>query len=360
MKSSSSRYGLFVVASLILVMAGVVWNLRAQRANLVRAQTANRHETQHAVSLLIRAFLADTQLTYSALSQTTALYAGKEMKTQALLTRTPRAMAISYLNGDRQGLQTGYNGRWFWRSAPGSGMRAHAEVMQEAPAMMARRLSLMLDNYTIEWKNSGIDEGRAVEILEIRPSRDIDGARGPGKILTIDSETGLTVSTRTFDYNWQMVMQSKLSKIDFTPTITAKTFASPQEMSQAAKTKPWLAQDMGHNDAEVAQMTGFQPPTPTYVPPGFMMDGVGVHRCNENGTGPMAAFTRYTDGLNVLTVFAMPEPEVDTMTAPEQICDFGSGTLISAKTPNGYAIVVSDLPPATLRRVVDSTKVVMK
>ncbi len=360
MKSSSSRYGLFVVASLILVMAGVVWNYRAQRANLLRTQTAERRETQHAVSLLMRAFLADTQLTYSALSQTTALYAGKEMKTQARLTRTPRAMAISYLSGDRKGLETGYNGRWFWRSAPGGEMRAHAEVRQDAPDMVARRLSLMLDNYTIEWKNSGIDDGRPVEVLEIRPSRNIDGARGPGKILTIDSESGLTVSTRTFDYKWQMVMHSKLSEIDFTPQITSKTFASPAEMTRAAKTKPWLAQDMGHNAQKVAQHTGFLPPTPVYVPPGFVNDGVGVHRCNENGTGPMAAFTRYTDGLNVLTVFAMPEPKVETMTAPEQICDFGSGTLISTKTPQGYVIVVSDLPPATLRRVVDSTKIVKK
>ena len=371
-----SRYGLALASAFILTVAGGVWQIRAQKAALrleqsqqaarvakasSQARSEERRSTQHAVSLLIRSFLASRQASYSALSQTKAMYAGKEMQSTARITRTPTAMAINYISGDRKGLSLGYNQRWMWRQPSGAPMEAYAEMMEEPASILARRMTLMLDNYSVTRQGEGKIEGRAVEILEIRPLHAIDGAKGPGKSLSVDRETGLALETETFDHQWKSMMKSSLSQVDFTPVITASTFASPHSMSQAAKRKTWMASEMGHAHEDVALKTGWQPPTPKYLPPGFAFDSVGVHHCGVPGavgggeSGPVAAMARYTDGLNTLSVFAMPEPDGAKSASPEAVCDFGPGTLISKPGAGGYIIAVADLPEPTLRRVVDST-----
>ncbi len=374
-----SRYGLALASAFVLTVAGAVWSIRTQKAALKteqrqqiaqmaalrdqekRSSQEENRNSQHAVSLLIRAFLAERQISYSALAETQATYAGKEMQSTARITRTPSAMAISYVKGDKQGLTAGYNQRWMWRQQNGAPMEAYAELTDEPASVLARRLTLMLDNYSVSRVSSGKVGGRAVEVLEIKPLRAIDGANGPGKNLSVDAETGLALETETFDHQWKRMMKSSLSQINFAPHITPATFASPGAMSAAAKRKPWMARDMGSDRVDVARETGWQPPTPKYLPPGFAFDGVGVHHCTQPGAdvsgaqgGAVASMARYTDGLNTLSVFAMAEPK-GSSAAPEQVCDFGPGTLISKRDHGGFVIAVADLPEVTLRRVVDST-----
>jgi hypothetical protein len=129
-----SRYGLVLASFLVLATAGAVWTIRAQKSALKaqhRAQVAqierlaettkstSRRESQHAVSLLIRAFLAERQTTYSALAETRAVFAGQTLKSHARITRRPDAMAIAYVKGDRSGVTLGYNQRWAWRQKNG-------------------------------------------------------------------------------------------------------------------------------------------------------------------------------------------------------------------------------------------------
>jgi negative regulator of sigma E activity len=204
-----------------------------------------------------------------------------------------------------------------------------------------------------------------VEVIEIRPLRssaEIDGAKGPGKNISVDVETGLPLETESFDHQWQSVMKSSLSQVNFSPRITDKTFASLDAMTAAAKRKDWMAHEMGHKREDVARMTGWQPPAPKYLPPGFAFDSVGAHHCADPNApadapsqknAPLASMARYTDGLNTLSVFAMPETTQSA--APEQVCDFGPGTLVSQKQKGGFIIAVGDLPAETLRRVAKST-----
>jgi negative regulator of sigma E activity len=362
---------LVLASAFVLTVAGAVWSIRAQKAALkaeqkqvitrmAELQTTERRQSQHAVSLLIRAFLAERQSTYSALAETKANYAGKSMHSTAKVTRTPTAMAISYISGDRQGLSLGYNQRWMWRQRSGAPMEAYAEMTDEPASVLAKRVTLMLDNYSVSRVRSDAVSGRKVEVLEIRPLRAIDGAKGPGKYLSVDEETGLALQTETFDHQWRSMMKSSLSQIDFSPRITPQTFASLEAMSQAAKRRTWMARDLGSDRQDVARETGWQPPEPKYLPPGFAFDSVGVHHCDPldgaktDASGQVAAMSRYTDGLNTLSVFAMAPPS-GAGTAPEQVCDFGPGTLISKNDKGGFVIVVADLPEATLHRVAEST-----
>ena len=377
--SVPSRYGLFLVSAIVLALAFGLWNERAHQGQLQatalrerQSATQDRRQTQHAVSLLIRAFVADNQLKYSAISQTEATYADQKMQTKARITRTPESMAIVYLDGDRKGLNSGFNQNWFWRHKPGTPMQAYAAVEHDATEMAAKRFAMLLDNYEVKWLKDDTIAGRAVEIVEIHPINPIDGAKGPGKQLGIDKETGLTVLTTTYNYQWQPVMSSTLSEIDFSPTITAATFPSPTAMHDVAKKKPWMAREMGSHRDEVARLTGVVPPQPKELPRGFAFDAVGIHRCETVGAPSHAALTRYTDGLNTLTVFAMKNADLQrekslhegaatTKNAPkdatrsgDQACDFGPGTLVMRDVPQGRIIAVGDLPPVTLRRVVDS------
>jgi negative regulator of sigma E activity len=366
--SAPSRYGLFIVSAIVLALAFGLWNDRAHQASVRHAASQERQRTQHAVSLLIHAFLADNQLKYSALSETSATYGDHTMKTEARITRAPGSMAIVFLKGDREGLHSGYNQKWFWRqSKPGAPMQAYAAVQQDAAAIVAKRFAMMLDNYHVQWIKEDEIAGRPVEVVQIRPLEPIDGAQGPGKQLGIDKETGLTLLTKTFNYQWHPVMSSTLKEIDFSPTITPATFATPNDMMNAAKKDPWLAQDMGNDHDDVAQKTGVVPPQPKYLPPGFAFDAVGVHRCSDDQGPTYAAMSRYTDGLNTLTVFAMKAETVrreakihgdskpQSTLAGDQACDFGPGTLVMRDTKDGRLIAVSDLPSVTLRRVVDNT-----
>lgn len=372
-----SRYGLALASAFVLTVAGAVWSIRAQKATLKAEQSQQialmdkereqeRRGSQHSIALLIRAFLAERQTSYSALVETRASYAGKVMQSTAKVIHTPTAMGIWYLKGDKQGLSLGYNQRWMWRQPSGAPMEAYAEMTEEPAALVAKRMTLMLENYSVSRVRADKVAGRDVEVLEIRPLHGIDGSTGPGKYLSVDQKTGLALETETFDHKWQSMMKSSLSQIDFSPRITPQTFASPSEMSQAAKRKTWMARDMGSDRADVARETGWQPPTPKYLPPGFAFDSVGVHHCGPTATvasgaqagpkdGPVAAMARYTDGLNTLSVFAMPAPEASPNASPEQVCDFGPGTLISKRGNGGFIIAVADLPESTLRKVVDST-----
>jgi negative regulator of sigma E activity len=366
--SAPSRYGLFIVAAIVLAVAFGVWSERAQQAAVRQATRQERQQSQHAVALLIRAFVADNQLKYSAISETTANYGGQEMHTQARITRAPHSMAIVYLKGDREGMHSGYNQKWFWRQTKaGAPMQAYAAVQHDAAATVARRFALMLDNYHVEKIKDHTIQGRPAEIVEIRPLNPVDGAKGPGKRLGIDKETGLTLLTETYNYQWLPVMSSTLSEVDLTPEITPTTFASPAEMMSAAQKTPWLAQDMGGNRDDVAAKTGVVAPQPKYLPNGFAFDSVGVHRCADAQGPTYASLSRYTDGLNTLTVFAMKaetarreaaihSDKQGKHTATGESCAFGPGTLVMRDTPEGRLIAVGDLPSATLRRVVDNTQ----
>ncbi len=147
-----------------------------------------------------------------------------------------------------------------------------------------------------------------------------------------------------------------------------------------------MAEEMGAHFDKVAQKTGIEPPKPGYIPDGFELDSYGVHNCDDPGQPYLAALTRYSDGINVLTIFAMkPLDKVSPTSASSadganrsrtpaskeaatskeaakggtesQACNFGPGTMLMRDTKIGRLLAVADLPPGILRRVLDSTDV---
>jgi len=392
--SPFSRYGLFVASAAVLVAAWFTWTLRSQRAPQVLVSSINRDSNlqerqrrQRAVALLFRAFHADNNLTYSAVSDTMAMYGGRTMEAVANVTRAPQSLSIEYTDGPQKGLRSGFNGRWFWRQNPGAQLEAYAAMKINAADIMARRFALMLENYDVEWKERGEIEGHAVEIVEVMPFHPAPGAQGPRKRIAIDTETGLSLRVETFDHRKQLIMRTTLSKVDYAPQVTP---IAPARIIEVSRRKDWMIQDLGHDTATVVKLTGLHPPKPAYLPQGFQFDTVGVHHCSDAKTPFQAALARYTDGVNTLTIFVLKpgtaadlancDPKSATSEdAPQtplaqpvvaetgalvpppggkgQACDFGPGTLVTRNTPQGRLIAVGDLPAAELQRVIDGASI---
>ena len=393
MNSSPFKCSLFWVSLVVVAAAAWLWNGNVQRRHelrLAQQQAVAEQSAQNAAGLLFRAFHADHFLTYSAISKTTARMAGKEMQTVARVVHAPQRLSILYLEGDYAGLHSGHNEQWAWRQVDASQpMIPYAEMERPTSDVAARRFALLLRNYRVVPTGQSTLDGRKAEIVELRPFEPAPGAQGPSKKLWIDRETGLTLRQQAFNYQMQPVMESVVTQVDFSPRIDGSTFVPPRKMQEAARQRPWVARDAGEDTMRVANMTGVYPPqvAADALPPGFEFDSVGTHRCETHGTPSgaacYAALTRYSDGLNALTVFAMKSgcaageaifknspnnspaanKNADKNSAQQQntdsmpACDYGPGTLVMRDAGNGQLIAVADLPAPVLRRVLEAASV---
>lgn len=348
MRSSVSRLCLPLAALAVLVAALTIYSMR--RAN-----------ARFAGEMLTRTYQADNGLTYKATSSVTATYGKHKMKSEAKIVRAPNKLSITYISGDQAGLQSGYNERWFWRrDKPGAPIKAYAEVKLKPADMAAKRFDLMMRNYRAFLIGKDQVNGRPTEIVEVRPRNYVDGARGPFKRFWIDHDSGLTLRTDAFNYQKQLVMSTVLSAVELNPNIEPDTFASTASMLQVASRGGWTAEEMGEDTADVERETGIRISNPGYLPPGFAFDGVGVHTCTGFGESERAALSRYSDGVNALTIFALAgtkATKAQIKDATRGSCDFGPGTMVMADKGELHTVAVGDLPPVTLRRVLDSTTV---
>ena len=377
MNSSPFKCSVFWVSLLVVAASFFLWNDRQQKRQHIALQK-QQLQTQRAAALLFRTFHTDNYLTYSALSKTTARMGDKEMESVARLVHAPRRLAISYIKGDHAGLRGGYIDHWAWRQAGSAGpMIPYAELERPADEMAAQRFALLLENYQASWKGEETISGRKADVVQLLPMQPAEGARGPARKLWIDSKTGLTLRQQSFNHQMMPVMESVLSEVNYAPQITFQTFVTPQQLKQAAKKKPWMVHDNGHHGERVAQLSGLMPPSPKSLPSGFRFDSVGTHRC-QICTGPCyAGLSRYTDGLNTLTVFAVNltcpnfpyknakadgkppknESQKAQLKTALQSDAFGPGTMVMRDTTQGHLVAVGDLPIPALRRVLDSTAI---
>jgi outer membrane lipoprotein-sorting protein len=358
-----SRYGLFAATAAVLGASFWLWNTRREGA------TPAVSDAKLATSLVNRTYQADNNMQYSATTKVTAMYGDDMMVSEARVVRAPHKMAITYISGDKAGLQSGYNDRWFWRRGSGGNMVAYAEVPQRPSEMAARRFKLMMENYRGYFLGDEELGGHAAHVVELRPIHSIDGAQGPVKRMWIDSKSGLTLRSDNYNCRKELVMRSVLSDINLQPQISQATFTPTENMRKAADSNGWIALEVGANASKVIEQTGISPPKADWIPAGFELDGHGVHTCPPERAEPvLAALTRYTDGLNTLTIFAMRVLDVtseasttggkaqDKKASEKKSCDFGPGTMVMRNKGSVRLLAVADLPPVTLERVLDATK----
>ncbi|MDQ3815200.1 MAG: hypothetical protein M3347_14860 [Armatimonadota bacterium] len=359
------------MSALVLILALAVRTLRLQAPQGDKQTKTNleqRQRTQRAVALLYQALIADKQVSYTAISDTTVSYGGRQINSKARVIHAPRRLALEYIGGDAQGVAAGFNERWFWRKAdlkdPAEPRKVYAEVQEETEEMAAKRFALILDNYSAAWEKSEDVAGRPADVILLRPFQPVAGAQGPGKRLWIDSETHLTVGVETLNHQMQPVMRSMLTEVRVQlatadKSSTSSLAQSPLMSVSLPKDESWVAEDMGDNRLAVEKTTGVQPPQPRILPPGFQLESVGVHRCRLPGKSESqaAALSRYTDGMNTLTIFAMKPQKEASGSRTEETCNFGLSTLVMRDTERGRMIAMADLPKPILQSIVDSAHI---
>ena len=362
--------GYSVVALGVAGWAAVTWMGRDVTPAAVAAPSDAR-----AWMLLERSLRADAQTPFSAHVQTVVFAGSRQAQSEAQLWHAPGQIAVSYLSGPMRGQQSGYSQRWFWRQESGGPLQSYAEVAR-SPAEMARaRFELMRQNYRAQLQAPRQIDGRTVEVVELLPRHPARGARGPARRVFIDAQTSLTLRTEAFNYRLQPVSHSTFSHLNLTDLSTAN-FESPAAIAQAAKVGFWQGEELGRDERAVEAKSGLTPPQSDHLPSGFTVDGMGVHRCVRSVPGlQLAAFTRYTDGLNELTLFAVRSVPLagaplagasvavasitqapDVVTLPpsgksaDMNCNFGPATVISRAQSGGTLVAMGDLPVEVLQR----------
>ncbi len=329
-----------------------------ENASIESASDQNA-DSPAALALLKRSTLADNTLSYSALSQTVAFMGGHSLTSNAKITRAPRHLSIETLSGADKGARSGYSQRWFWRRDAGKSLVPYAEVKLPADEMAAKRLPLLIENYRVTFGATKKVDGRTAQAVEMRPKRSIDGAKGPARRLWVDQQTGLTLGIESFNCDLQPTSRSSLSKLQIAPAVTAVTLASferPTAIFASLSTQNWQGEELGDDFIAASAKTGFAPPKPTFLPPGFKLDGYGVHRCRTTGTLQPAAFSRYCDGINTLTVFAFRPVNENIAKNMRGGCNFGPGALSSRESNGGRLVAIGDLPAKTLAKVLASAQ----
>ncbi len=364
---NSARFACFALYGLsfvMLVAALLVWNdrtARARQTHLQQEMAAQQERSQHAVALLSRAFEAENGMTYAARAHTMTAYGDQKIKNVAWMVQAPDHLYVKYLDGHYKGMQFGYSQRWFYRQCNQTGRKmAYAEVEKMPTRSAAHRFALLLQNYRAQWVKSDKLQGRAVEVVQLLPIHPVEGARGPAQRIWIDAENGLPMRTECFDYKLRPTLDTSLSDIDLSPRITSATFKAPAQILDMTKTTPWMTRDLGGDKAKVETITGLVAPLATYLPPGFVFEHVGVYLLEgltKQFVAPpqltdYAALTRYTDGLNALTIFALRQADKK---GDNEDYNFGPGTLVMRDVPDGVIVAVADLPPPVLRKVLAST-----
>ena len=321
--------------------------------------------------LLERSLRADAQVPVSARVQTVLFAGNRQIQSEARLIRAPRHLSITYLSGPMRGQQGGFSERWFWRASGGQ-LTPYAEVAARPDQMARARFDLMRRNYRADLQAPAQLNGRAVEVIELRPLHPAPGASGPARRLFIDAQTGLTLRAEAFNYRLQPVSHSTFSHLQLRPVVTQTTFEAPAAIAAAAAASFWQGEELGHDERAVERKIGLAPPQSDALPQGFMLDGVGVHRCTRSVPGmQIAAFSRYTDGINVLTIYAVKtefsaktEPSAAPLPPPpgapifdgDLKCNFGPGTVISRAEAGGTLVAMGDLPVAVLQRALNRAK----
>ena len=354
------------IFTLVAVAIGGVGAVRWASVLGSRPQAVATTADTRAWALLGRALQANSEVSFEARVETVIFVGARSLQSESRIVRAPGHLAITYLSGPMKGQRSGASHQLFWRQDAAGQVTPYAQSASPPAAIASRRFELMRANYQAHMRAPDAVDGRPVEVVELRPASFRGDLAGPARRIFIDDATGLTLRTEEFNARLQPASHSTLSHLDFHPKISQTTFRAPSELLIAAQQSFWRGEELGDDARAVEQKTGLAPPQSDRLPRGWKRDGFGVHRCAQSREMlQIAAFTRYTDGLNVLTLFAVKDASAADLAKDAAIktdarfpatCSFGPGTLISRRDGAGTLLAIGDLPPEVLRRVLQGTR----
>ncbi|HVE14061.1 MAG TPA: sigma-E factor regulatory protein RseB domain-containing protein [Elusimicrobiota bacterium] len=214
-------------------------------------------------------------------------------------------------------------------------------------------LALLARNY--ELRRVGREEaaGRLCDVVEVR-------ARRGGRVvqrLWLDQKRGMALRRRNFGPDGAELSSMRYLRVAFPARVDAESFAfrvpPGARMLDSGLRPDYLALE------EAASATGLVPRPPAWLPPGYIFESVNVlpHK------GATILHYRYSDGMDVLSLFQYPRrvrlaSEQPAQPAalrrgPARLSWTPDGTLLEWEDGEGFALL-GRMPLEELRRVADS------
>ncbi|MEO6908363.1 MAG: sigma-E factor regulatory protein RseB domain-containing protein [Abditibacteriaceae bacterium] len=371
MRRESPNGGIiWVTAAMLLGAIGVYYFRHPSRATITHVIVSSTPNADQAEDLLVKAYHANNTQPYTAITHAEVFAGGRWYRSSARITKAPDDMSLSYFNGANNGMECGYDRNWMWRKPASSPtIQPYAKLNDDVTNGRESRMQLLLHNYKVTWKGSAKIDQRPADLLEITPRHPMDDATGPAKRIWIDRATKIPLRIETFNYQMMPVMRSSLSDLELLNTNSSSSFVDDATIQAALAQTPWTVYQMGNNFDEAGRIAGVFPPLPDYLPAGFMREDVGLHRCSPQSDSCYAALSRYSDGVDTLTLFALKpscaqklqldqtsqnEEQNSAAQTDEQIYVFGSGAVSTRNTKNGSIVAVGDFSPDEMRRILHS------
>jgi outer membrane lipoprotein-sorting protein len=319
---------------------------------------APSYPNQDGSDLLRSSYTADRKATYAATMRTRVPTPSGPAESSLKIWRKAGRQRIEYLSPPLQGRILLDDGRGVYWLEPGKRSASIAPTGREI-----ERLGLLMRNYQVSTAGTGTVAGRNATILKVTPRR----PPGPWRKLWIDRATSVILRTDSYNSDDQFLSSTYVTSVDFNAEV-------PQSLLQVPV--GWSLERVGRDEMRrwsadaLSARIGITLREPSYLPPGFVLDGWYLA---STGRGMPNAHARYTDGLNSLSVFQHSYgpgkgrgkgmgrgwrggrgPVEEGTADPCQMLAVGTGRCLRAPRQDRMYMVVADLPEAELRKVADS------
>lgn len=321
-------------ALVLLAIAGAASAQRIDPAQRVRA-----------------AYQAESRLQLSGVMRTTRYLQTGEVSSEVQVYRKGGMVRYEYRSADLRGSVLIDKGETLIRLDPTT-RTATVETVHRSPATV----DMLLKNYEAALTGQALLIRRQTDEITLKPRH----GSGPSRKLWIDRRTGLVLRAEQYNSSGQLVSRSVYLSVDWNAVPDNSLFAVPADWKQLPST---LQTEQHWEKAALSRRLGFIVQEPSYLPPGFALDG--FHLVYRPNMVP-SAHIRYVDGLNSISVFAHRcSPgrgrgfQWGRRMGRRGACEFFTSdegnTLVKEMRGIRY-IVVGDLPESELQKVIDSLR----
>lgn len=204
-----------------------------------------------------------------------------------------------------------------------------------------------------EYQGQDTIAGRPTDVLSVHLKQD---QSGPSRRFWVDRETGLRLRTEERAPDGRILSNTYYLTLDLNPTFKDEEFAPP---SIPAGFRHVINNQKSYETVEDAYKEGVVLKQPSWLPAGFTLRGITAIKGNRPQTT-----INWGNGLTVISLVSahglMPPVILKALNGME--CGFftppppkGERTY-ARKTPEGYTLVIGNLPDDQLKRIADSIR----
>lgn len=297
------------------------------------------------------AYQAESRARLAGEMRTTSYLPTGELSTEVVVYRKAGMARYEYRSPLLRGLVLIDRGGTLIRLDPTT-RTGTVETAHRGPATV----DLLLKNYQATL--AGVENllGRQTDVILLKRRQ----AEGPSRKLWIDRKTGTILRIEQYNSSGKLVSRSFYTSVNWNADPDDSLFTVPAGWRRVVAAQ----QPERHRDKlQLSRELGFTVREPSYVPPGFVLDGFHlVYRPNRLPS----VHIRYVDGLNSISIFEHQCShgkgwgfQWGRRVGRRGSCELftsAEGNVLVKEMGNIRFIVVGDLPEAELQKVVDSLR----